>query len=234
MPDPTGSASTSTVVVDDEKTFDAAYVKKLNDENAKRRIENKELKTELAGLKEQVTALGDIDARLKLAAGVKPDDDTTDPVKAMEERLAALETDSKASADAAKKAEAGRRETLIRTEIKTQAMAMGLADGVDSADVLALIDRAEIKYDEKTDTVEGVDKALDALKESKAYLFNAENARALRGTPGPGNIRTRRDSGEETMSDKIIKYGNERNPLAVKPPPTGDLYAPADPQRKQK
>jgi len=56
MPDPTGSASTSTVVVDDEKTFDAAYVKKLNDENAKRRIENKELKTELAGLKEQVSS----------------------------------------------------------------------------------------------------------------------------------------------------------------------------------
>lgn len=235
MPDPTGSASTSTVVVDDEKTFDAAYVKKLNDENAKRRVENRDLKTELAAVKEQVTALGDIDARLKALAGVKPGDNKTDPVEALAARMDTIEKLNEASADAAKKAEAGRQQTLIDAEIATQAMGRGLEEWVEPSHVLSLVDRANIKYDAETKTVEGVDAALDALKESAAGLFNAENARALHGTPGPGTPRARGDSGK-SLNESVIDVLNNSTPtpFRIKLEEVSDVWAPANPAKPRK
>lgn len=59
---------------------------------------------------------------------------------------------------------------LISAEIKSQGIAMGLVDA-DAA--LLLIDKTNIKVDDKGDP-SGIQEALNALKEAKPYLFGAQ------------------------------------------------------------
>lgn len=92
--------------------------------------------------------------------------------KAKAEKAKAIPADVQERIDAREKAINDR---IIAAEIKAKGAAMGLVD----ADVaLQLIDRKDIKIGEN-DAVTGVDEALEALQESKPYLFGAVASKDL-------------------------------------------------------
>lgn len=74
---------------------------------------------------------------------------------------------------------------LIAAEVRTLGAPMGLLDA-DAA--LALMDKDKVKVDEKG-AVAGAKEALEALKESKPYLFGAQGAWGQRqgGNPVPAS-----------------------------------------------
>ena len=90
---------------------------------------------------------------------------------------------------------------LITAEIKAQGGAMGL---VDADTALLLIDKTNIKVDDKGD-VSGVQEALNALKEAKPYLFGAQPTGKKQSVGGritdtpPADTTTARDEMKKAL-----------------------------------
>tara|TARA_Y100000310_G_scaffold152539_1_gene152019 strand:+ start:3723 stop:4832 length:1110 start_codon:yes stop_codon:yes gene_type:complete len=87
--------------------------------------------------------------------------------------------EAKAEAEAKLETERGRRQTLaVRSAVRTEA---AMLNAQDPEDVVNLITLADLKYNEATDTVEGVTDALAALQASKPYLFDSSGSGSHRG-----------------------------------------------------
>ena len=86
----------------------------------------------------------------------------------------------KAERDAQKTIETS-NQRIIRAEMRAQASAAGLID----ADVIALIDMATVKLDDKGDVV-GAKEAVDAFKAAKPHFFKPESLTPGTPTPTPG------------------------------------------------
>ncbi len=127
---------------DEPKVFSEEYVKQLRDENARRRLAEKNAKEELA--------------RVRAALGFK-DDEPADLVRTAEH----LRTQSAADRDAA-------REALVRAEFATAAAQRGFVDA-DAAYRLA--DMSAVTVDVAARQVDGLDEALDALASDKPFLL---------------------------------------------------------------
>lgn len=146
------------------KTFDEAYVKQLRDEAAASRVKAKQLEEQAK------TAAQEATAKIFKALGIE-----ADPEKNYEGQLA--EAQKKAQ-----EAEARASEMLVKAEVKSISIEMGLVDA-DAA--LALMDRANVKVTETGD-VTGVKEALEALVTAKPWLKAKESGPVGGGTNPPG------------------------------------------------
>jgi len=77
---------------------------------------------------------------------------------------------------------------IIKTLVKAEAQKAELNDVNDAQ---RFLDFSKLKYDEETDTLEGLSEALGALKEAKPYLFKATNKV---NTVNPTNTLDTKDS----------------------------------------
>jgi len=126
---------------DDAKTFSEDYVKTLREENARRRLAEKNVKEELA--------------RVRDALGVQ-DDASVDLADACEQLRTRSEADRQLATDA-----------LIRVEFAQIANDLDLVDA-DAA--FRLADTSAVRVDPGTRKVEGLREVLDALVREKPYL----------------------------------------------------------------
>ena len=127
---------------DEPKVFTEEYVKQLRDENARRRLAEKNMKEELA--------------RVRAALGFK-DDESADLAKSAE----TLRTQSAADRDAA-------RDALLRAECARVSTERGF---VDADTAYRLADMSAVTVDVAARKVEGLREALDALASDKPFLL---------------------------------------------------------------
>jgi hypothetical protein len=127
---------------EEAKVFTEEYVKQLRDENARRRLAEKNVKDELA--------------RVRAALGFK-DEETADLAKSAE----ALRSQSAADRETA-------RDALLRAGFAEAAAKRGFVDA-DAA--FRLADLSAVKVDFAARKVDGLDEALDALADDKPFLL---------------------------------------------------------------
>ncbi len=127
---------------EEPRVFTEDYVKQLRDENARRRLAEKNVKDELA--------------RVRAALGIK-EEETADLAKSAE----ALRSQSAADRETA-------REALLRAEFARVSAERGFVDA-DAAYRLA--DLSAVKVDFAARKVDGLGEALDALAGDKPFLL---------------------------------------------------------------
>ena len=118
--------------------------------------------------------------------GMTADEVTAILAAEKEKRDNALPAEAKKRIDEITKAA---NDKLIAADITAQALSMGF---LDASDAVALIDRANIKVDEKNG-VQGVKEALDALAKAKPHLVKAAGAWGARQGSAAGSEPTVRD-----------------------------------------
>ncbi len=208
---------------DGDKTYPEKHVKELREENKKRRLENVELKESNEALKTQV---GEVTARmdgilknLSALSGKPPDAGDDDPVKAqfkaLADRMTSMEGALATSEEDKAKAIVERIHDTVDSTIKIALLAVGLAEGWTPDDALLFVNKKDIKYNEETGNVEGIDEAVAALKKNKAPLFDEKNARVPLSTPGAGLPLSRhapKGDEEPTMNDRLTEIAKKRGP----------------------
>ena len=218
---------------DAPKTFDEKYVKELRDENAKRRIEAKELKETVGELKQQLEEMSGPIRSIREALGHDPNKNAQEPLEALGTEVAALKQGFEAMRQKAETEAAAKQSAQVSFEIKTKAMVLGLADGVDASDVEKLMDRTGVSFDAEAGEVVGVDGALAAMKADKPYLFNEENAKAPpAGTPGGGTPPGRRRGGDDDTLTARLQKRAEQNIALRGFNPLGQVGAQPNPQQR--
>ncbi|AYY27360.1 scaffolding protein [Bacillus sp. FDAARGOS_527] len=126
------------------------------------------------------------DVKAKLAAFEKAEEERKKQEMTEIERLQAEkeEADKKAqeASEAAQKAQEKANTRILNTEIKSIARAL---DANDPGDVLALLDKSSITLDEDGN-YQGVEEAVNALKESKPWMFKKVVGADAAGGANPG------------------------------------------------
>ncbi|MFJ8521403.1 phage scaffolding protein [Bacillus cereus] len=126
------------------------------------------------------------DVKAKLAAFEKAEEERKKQEMTEVERLQAEkeEADKKAleASEAAQKAQEKANTRILNTEIKSIARAL---DANDPGDVLALLDKSAIQLDENGN-YQGVEEAVNALKESKPWMFKKVVGADAAGGANPG------------------------------------------------
>ncbi|HDX9631824.1 TPA: phage scaffolding protein [Bacillus cereus] len=126
------------------------------------------------------------DVKAKLAAFEKAEEERKKQEMTEVERLQAEkeEADKKAleASEAAQKAQEKANTRILNTEIKSVARAL---DANDPGDVLALLDKSSIQLDENGN-YQGVEDAVNALKESKPWMFKKVVGADAAGGANPG------------------------------------------------
>ncbi|SCC32719.1 Uncharacterized protein BCZB5J_02597 [Bacillus cereus] len=126
------------------------------------------------------------DVKAKLAAYEKAEEERKKQEMTEVERLQAEkeEADKKAleASEAAQKAQEKANARILNTEIKSVARAL---DANDPGDVLALLDKSSIQLDENGE-YQGVEEAVNALKESKPWMFKKVVGADAAGGANPG------------------------------------------------
>lgn len=103
------------------------------------------------------------------------------------------------------------QQSQIDTAIKLAAK-----DARDPGDVLAFIQKDELKLEEDG-TVKGLDDALKGLRESKPYLFAAEEKPQLKGrTPNPETQQPPQQNDLNKQYEKALNEGNTALAIALK------------------
>lgn len=126
------------------------------------------------------------DVKAKLAEYEKAEEERKKQEMTEIERLQAEkeEADKKAleASEAAQKAQEKANTRILNTEIKSVARAF---DANDPGDVLALLDKSTIQLDENGN-YQGVEEAVNALKESKPWMFKKVVGADAAGGANPG------------------------------------------------
>jgi len=202
---------------DGGKKFDEKYVKELREEAKNTRLELKAQKEASEKFSGELTAMKqaaeDQKAALAKALGLAPDDDTTDPMKALNDELKAMKNKVEEWETKATKATEKAQKMALTTEVQKAALELGLAEGVNALDVLPFIESGAVTYNSETETVEGAKEAVDALAKAKPYFFNTENAKTAISTPGGGTpVRRPGDGNAEptTVEGRMLKMERER------------------------
>ncbi|ARP57264.1 scaffolding protein [Bacillus thuringiensis] len=149
------------------------------DELVKKRLERER--------KKSAEKYGDYDdVKAKLAEYEKAEEERKKQEMTEIERLQAEkeEADKKAleASEAAQKAQEKANTRILNTEIKSMARAL---DANDPGDVLALLDKSTIQLDENGN-YQGVEEAVNALKESKPWMFKKVVGADAAGGANPG------------------------------------------------
>lgn len=84
-----------------------------------------------------------------------------------------------------------RQASLIRSEVRIQALKLGFTDPDDA---YSLLDLSEVEFEEETGDVQGIDKLLKALAKSKPYLLKVDD--------GTDNLGDKIDGREGGKRDK--------------------------------
>ncbi|WP_257130577.1 phage scaffolding protein [Bacillus toyonensis] len=149
------------------------------DEIVKKRLERERNKS--------AEQYGDYDnVKAKLAEYEKAEEERKKQEMTAIERLQAEkeEADKKAleASEAAQKAQEKANARILNTEIKSMARAL---DANDPGDVLALLDKSAIQFDENGN-YQGVEEAVNALKDSKPWMFKKVVGADAAGGANPG------------------------------------------------
>lgn len=155
------------------KTFPEEYVKELRDENAKRRVEARELKDELGKMQEAFTSL-----QASLAKGAeKPPEKPDDVVQRVQEMAQVADTLTKKMQDL----ESRGQQNAVRQAVIIEAAKAGINDPEDA---YKLADLNDVSVGDDG-TVTGAADAIAKLVEAKPYLL--KNERSKPANPGPTN-----------------------------------------------
>ena len=179
------------------------------------REEAKGYRTELAALKQEVGPLKDQVAKFSEAFTTvlgKKADVQTDPVKALQDEMAAMKAEREAERKAGEVVRENARRDKVAAAIVTKAVMLGLAKDVDPNAVAKLVDASGITIDE-SGTVQGVDDALAVLQKSMPPIWDSGNARVWPGTPGGGSptvkVEKKLTDGEQ-LQQAIVDMGKSR------------------------
>lgn len=157
-------------------------VKELSDEAARRRIENKELKTQLD---EAMSKLKEIEDKDKSEV-----ERATAKLAELEEKLTANET------------------ALQQERIEKAFLASNKYAWHNSERALSLVDLSEVTIDEDG-KVTGLDKALEKLAKSDPYLIKSEGSDGDKGTGPtgtPAGSGDKKDKGAADREKLVSKY----------------------------
>ncbi|WHY01867.1 scaffolding protein [Neobacillus sp. DY30] len=139
-----------------EKTFTQAEIDEMIQKRLKR---EKEKQAELDAKLKRLEEFEKAEEERKTAAMSE-----TERLKAEKEEAAKK---AEEAAEKAKKAQESANQRIMNTEIKSIARSL---NANDPADVLALLDKANLEIDEEGN-VKGVEEAVRALKEAKPWMF---------------------------------------------------------------
>lgn len=152
---------------DDEEKVIKQEVAALKQENAKRRVEGKELEDALATATAENNKLN------------KTIENLTGQVASTKEEVAKVKTEYETKTA---ELEAKAKETTKIGKLEVQALKEGMID----LDGLKLADTSKVTLDEKGELV-GTEDFFKTLKESKGYLFGKVNTTNIDRVPKPGS-----------------------------------------------
>ncbi|HUW57729.1 MAG TPA: hypothetical protein VMZ92_13905 [Planctomycetota bacterium] len=184
------------------------YFHELRNEARSYRLELRTLQEEVGPLKEQVQKFSEA---FTVVTGKKAEPNT-DPVKALQDEMAAMKAEREAERKAGEVVRENARRDKVAAAIVTKAVMLGLAKDVDPNAVAKLVDASGITIDE-SGTVQGVDDALAVLQKSMPPIWDSGNARVWPGTPGGGSptvkVEKKLTDGEQ-LQQAIVDMGKSR------------------------
>lgn len=180
-------------------------VRKLREENARRRVAAKgadpvitDLETKLSGYQKQDAERVEKERITAEAEALKRGEHE----KVIAEKEAEILSERKASKD---------KERLLRDRLMERELKVHLADSID-ADVCAkLIDKKMISFDPETYEISGVDAAVALLREAKPHFFGAAkptgtNVAGRGATPGGSKVSSNLMDQEGTLDSLVGQY----------------------------
>ncbi|HUW55614.1 MAG TPA: hypothetical protein VMZ92_03195 [Planctomycetota bacterium] len=180
------------------------YFHELREEAKGYRTELKTLRDEVGPLKEQVQKFSEA---FTVVTGKKAEPNT-DPVKALQDEMAAMKAERETERQAAQEMCANALRDKVAAAIVTKAVQLGLEEDVDPNLVVKLVDASGITIDESGE-VQGVGDALAALQKQVPPIFNKGNARTWPGTPGGGTPTTTKPP-DDSMAGRIQKLAEKK------------------------
>ena len=193
-PDPTTDPATPPTEDVKLDEFTPEERRKLKDENARRRIQNKELTKELTNSKARIEQLAkDVEA----LGGTKSTEESDKVVESLKQQIEQMQSKQV--------------ELAAQNAFTSEAVKKGIADPVKAFKLISVTDNPDLVIDPDTKEVVGMSKVVDALVKESPWVLGAK-ANTPPPEPdvaGPGNPPSTKQHVSTTKHNEALKKAME-------------------------